>query len=173
MRILMYMAFLATAITNDFLQLAEQDGRPLTQMQIQKLIYFSHGWSLALNDQPLSIERFEAWDYGPVIRRLWERLRRYGSKPVTELVCDYALVNGKFKTFHPTMETSKTVTSIGTSMDIVRTVWRKYGHFSAIELSELTHIPEGPWAAARKSGEPYIPDRSIKKYFSTLRKVAP
>jgi len=168
-RILAYMAYLSTAIANDFLDLAERDRRPISQMQVQKLIYFAHGWHLALHDKPLSMERFEAWDYGPVVRRLWEHLRKFGSKAVTERVSDFAMVGGKFKTVVSRISDSSNTGDRAVATDIIRTVWDKYGHFSAIQLSELTHIPEGPWAGARRSGQSYIDDHDIERYFKSLK----
>jgi uncharacterized phage-associated protein len=136
------------------------------------LIYFAHGWNLALYGQPLSIERFEAWDYGPVVRRLWERLRRFGSKPVTEKVADFMIVDGKLKSVVTKIEDSQSGDeSTDAAIGIVRTVWDKYGRFSAVQLSELTHVSDGPWSTARRQGFPFITDESIERYFKTLRKI--
>lgn len=164
----MYMAYLATAVANDFLELAELEKRALTQMHLQKLIYFSHGRNLARHEKPLTIERFEAWDYGPVIRRLWERLSRFGSQPVTEKLSDFMVKGGKFKRVITTIEDSANKgETADEALEIVREVWHKYGRYSAIKLSELTHVSDGPWAVARSRGLPFIPDSDIKAYFKS------
>ena len=117
-----YMAFLATAVANDFLDLAGSESCPLSQMQVQKLLYFSHGWHLALRGEPLTVEPFEAWDYGPVVRRLWERLRKYGNKPVTEKIPDYVFSGGKFSTIVSGIEISPESGGYA-SLEIVRSIW--------------------------------------------------
>ncbi len=78
------MPYPAAAIANEFLELARAEGRPLTPMHIQKLIYFAHGWNLALTGEPLIRERVEAWDYGPVIRALYGELKVFGSGAITK-----------------------------------------------------------------------------------------
>lgn len=138
-------------------------------MQVQKLVYFAHGWNLAINNEALSIEKFEAWDYGPVVRRLWEHLRRFGSKPVAGRIADFVMVGGKFKTVVSNIADSPATSDKAAALDVVRIVWDKYGHFSAIQLSELTHLPDGPWAAARKAQQPFIDDCEIRNYFLRLK----
>ena len=55
-------------------------------MHLQKLVYLAHGWTLAVTGDPLVEDRFEAWDYGPVIRKLYDALRSFGSGPITRLI---------------------------------------------------------------------------------------
>ena len=66
-----------------FLELSKDSGVPLTQMQIQKLVYFSHGWYLAKNEgRPLIPDDIEAWRWGPVIPRLYRAFRAAGANPI-------------------------------------------------------------------------------------------
>jgi uncharacterized phage-associated protein len=55
------MPFDSKAVANEFLKLAEQDGVKLSPMKLLKLVYFAHGWHLALKGEPLLNERVEAW----------------------------------------------------------------------------------------------------------------
>src|ERR1700676_3931940 len=74
----------ALAVANWFLARAAADGKSLDPMKLQKLIYFAHGWSLALTDIPLIEEHPEAWDYGPVIPSVYHEFKLFGRKPITE-----------------------------------------------------------------------------------------
>ena len=53
----------AIAVANYFIDKAKADGVPLTHMKLQKLIYFAHGWHLALYGEPLIDEEIQAWEF--------------------------------------------------------------------------------------------------------------
>ena len=74
--------FPTIAIANEFLELAAREGVSLSQMKLQKLVYFAYGWSLALRGDPLVNEQVECWDYGPVFPSLYRRTKRYGADPI-------------------------------------------------------------------------------------------
>ena len=50
------------AVANYFLTKAKDAGKQLTPMQIIKLVYFAHGWSLGLLRSPLIDDQIEAMD---------------------------------------------------------------------------------------------------------------
>lgn len=66
------------AIANEFLR----KSGVLTQMQLQKLAYMTHGWNLAVNGEPLVDREPEAWDRGPVFPDLREHIKAAGSRPI-------------------------------------------------------------------------------------------
>ena len=73
------MPYDAATVANRFIELAESDsGRRLTPMQLIKLTYIAHGFSLAIKNRPLLDESVEAWRYGPVIPSLYRKLKSYG-----------------------------------------------------------------------------------------------
>jgi uncharacterized phage-associated protein len=77
------MPYTPEAIANYFITHRKQ-WEDLTPMKLQKLVYFAHGWHLALKDQPPIDEEIQAWEYGPVIERLYKSLRHYGNTQITE-----------------------------------------------------------------------------------------
>jgi uncharacterized phage-associated protein len=64
----------ARRVANHFLERARSSGRVLSLVSLMKLIYFAHGLHLARYGGSLVREEFEAWDYGPVVRTVWEAL---------------------------------------------------------------------------------------------------
>lgn len=78
------MSYDSRTIANHFIALAEIEGRTITPMTIQKLVYLAHGWSLGLFDEPLIDDTVEAWEYGPVIPSLYNAFKKYGNNPITQ-----------------------------------------------------------------------------------------
>lgn len=172
----------AAAIANYFLDLAEKSGETLTQMKVQKLVYFAHGWCLALNEVSLIDEQVEAWKFGPVIRSLYHDLKSFGSDPVTGRIRrirhdESAQASGKslkdmLKQFHfytPALSDDANVTR-----SFLDQVWTVYSPYTGVQLSNMTHDPDTPWSQVMKEyvGTPPkgtdIPSSVIRAYFNKL-----
>ena len=65
----------ALAVADKLIRLAREAEIPITPMQVQKLAYFSHAWSLGLGYGPLFQDAVESWQYGPVIRSVYHALK--------------------------------------------------------------------------------------------------
>lgn len=129
----------AATVANRFIELAEKQGRRLTPMQLIKLVYIAHGFSLAMLRRPLLKESVEAWRYGPVVPSLYRRLKKYGSGEVGEII----------PPAFPGLRTQELDLSDERLLDAV---FEKYGGFNGVQLSHLTHRRGTPWA------ESYTPD---------------
>jgi uncharacterized phage-associated protein len=158
----------AKAVANYFLDLAVKDGKAVTPMQIQKLVYFAHGWHLAVMKAPLIDEPIQAWRYGPVIPSLYHAFKSNGSNPITGRACDFAVDDDLvFRAEEPEVPPTDVATR-----QLIDNVWQAYKDFSGVQLSNMTHEPDSPWdkmwksAAGKKSIE--IPDAMMAEYFSTL-----
>lgn len=58
-------------VANYFLVLVDREaGDTITQLKLQKLIYFAQGVHLALFNKPFFEEEIEAWKHGPVVPKL-------------------------------------------------------------------------------------------------------
>jgi uncharacterized phage-associated protein len=152
----------ARAVANYFLDLARRDGRTITPMGIEKLVYFAHGWSLGVYGTPLIYQRIEAMRYGPAIRDLSNEFQRFGNDPVTSpaSLCERG-PDGTFAPAFPGISKSDLATA-----QLLDQVWSAYRDFTAIQLSNMTHEPGSPWSQAIENRQPFIDDESIKKYFS-------
>ena len=147
------MAYNATTVANRFLSLAQRDGKYLTNMQLQKLVYIAHGFYLAFSGKPLLSDEVKAWQWGPVIVELYEILKRYGAGSIPNLI-------------PATNETSDPMAEI-----VIQNVWRAYGHFSRFQLSTITHRNNSPWSQTWESwGGHYetIPNEVIARHYQQL-----
>ncbi len=147
-------------VANSFLQRDFTNGvASTTPMKLQKLVYLTHGWHLALHDAPLINEKFEAWPYGPVEDELYHIFKGYRNTPIT----DYA------KSWVGNEEKAFVVADKFTSFsDVFNKVVNKYIHFSALQLSALTHQSGTPWSITRVSNKTTIPNDLIRDHFRGL-----
>ncbi len=100
----------------------------MTTMKLQKLVYYSQGWSLAWDGEPLFHEEIEAWANGPVVRDL------------------FALHRGKF-TVSKWPEGDPEALKPD-QKETIDAVLEGYGDLTGQQLSDKTHA-ERPWIEAR------------------------
>lgn len=76
---------IAPSKTADFLLLeCRERGDVLANLKLQKLLYYSQAWHLALHGRPLFDEDFQAWAHGPVLPSQYHRFQTFGWRPITE-----------------------------------------------------------------------------------------
>ena len=111
-----------------FLHLAKVTGSYISNLKLQKLVYYAQAWYLALYDLPLFEEDFEAWVHGPVIPVLYQEYKKSGWKPILEDV-EEPILPEEIKNF-------------------LNEVAQVYFVCDAYELERMTH-QEDPWIKAR------------------------
>lgn len=55
-----------------------EQGDLITNLKLQKLLFYQQGFWLAEYGEPLFAERVEAWTYGPVVPTVYDRFKGYG-----------------------------------------------------------------------------------------------
>jgi len=106
----------------------------LTNLKLQKLLYFAQGEYLRKTGQPLFADEIEAWQYGPVIRSVYDAYKSCGAFPIT--------------LFDIKTEPKELADNIRA---FVKSIWSKYGKYSASHLVSLTHRKGSPWDKATSS----------------------
>jgi uncharacterized phage-associated protein len=147
----------AFPVANHVLWRANKDAADITPMKLQKIVYFLHGWYLAITGQKLIDEGFARWQYGPVIPSLYRELKKYGSSPIDDYIKQYDPASASFVPFF--VNTS----ALPRFNDILEQVWAKYSGYNAIQLSSMTHLPGTPWAITLPNED--IDDDVIQQYF--------
>ncbi len=66
------------------------DDKPISNLQLQKILYFIQYSFIEQHRQQLFEEDFEAWQFGPVVPKIYHEFKRYGSMPITK---DYDISN--------------------------------------------------------------------------------
>ena len=123
------------SIANYFLEIALRNGEKLRPMKLQKLVYYAHGWYSGYTGQPLISEPVEAWRHGPVIASIYHEFKSFGSGEITRKATEF---DG-----HLLCEVPAPVEpEIRQFLD---NVWKSYGQFTGLKLSEMTHAVDSPW----------------------------
>lgn len=168
------MPYDSLAVANYFI---ERGSGTVNPMKVQKLVYFAHGWNLAIHDSPLLRERVEAWKYGPVVPQLYHDLKGFGSAPISEPVTVLRFSGSRVLSVTPKIDQDPSVDTADTKALLDR-VWEVYGGYSAVKLSNATHIVGSPWDVTWKqcggTKHAVIDDGLIKQDFlKKLRKANP
>lgn len=148
----------SATVAREILGIAQQDGRPITLLELIKLTYLAHGWSLALRDEPLVSEAAEAWQYGPVFPDLYHALKSSRANPVSYVPSPTDGFGGA-----PVRVSAE-------EASLLRSVYNAYKGLNGVQLSSLTHQPNTPWDKAWRAGRnSAIQNEVIKAHFIELR----
>jgi len=139
-------------VANFFLSLGNETGEVITNLKLQKLVYYAQAWYLANFKVSLFEEDFQAWVHGPVIPELYHEYKNFGYSPI--------LTDIKPKNIGAT---------INSFLTEVAKIYMPYGAF---ELEAMTH-KEKPWQDARVGCEPdencsnIIPKDSMREFYGS------
>jgi len=75
----------ALDIAKYFITLASPEKEDfITNLKLQKLLYYAQGFHLVLFGKPLFTEKIQAWQYGPVVPEVYQIYSQYGSNPLPQ-----------------------------------------------------------------------------------------
>lgn len=140
----------------DFLLVESRErGEILTNLKLQKLLYYAQAWHLVLHGDPLFAEEFEAWVHGPVLPSQYFRFRDWEWRPI--------LIDAPCK---PEGLSEAVEAHLSQIVDV-------FGSETAVALELMTH-QEDPWKDARAGLAPHEPSNNIvskeamRTYYSSL-----
>jgi uncharacterized phage-associated protein len=148
------------------LDLADAAGVRVTNLSLQKLVFFSHAYFLAERGLALVDEPFEAWQYGPVSRTLYLCFRDLEAQPI----------DVRATAIDPLRLTVRELAHIvdETVIGYLTSIFSFFGRLPAGALVDLSHEQGSPWSAVWKNGEHcpnlgmQIPNDLIQSYYSQM-----
>lgn len=105
----------------------------ITNLVLNKLVYFAQVESLRKTGKPLFDDGIEAWHYGPVEKNVYFTFRKYGRDRIPA----------------PEGETAEDERTLS----IVDETARKYGFLTAFDLVEFSHREGSAWKNVYKENE--------------------
>lgn len=130
-----------------------EKGENITNLKLQKLLYYTQAWHLAIHGRPMFEGNFQAWTHGPVNVSVYNRFSDYRWQPITEAIQG------------PNISQEEEAH--------IQEVLESYGGFGAYELERLTHS-ERPWKNARgdlpadSGSNRVISEEDMKAYYREL-----
>ncbi len=124
----------------------QETGDLMSNLKLQKMLYFEQGYHLAYFGTPLFEDDIEAWMYGPVVPCVYNHYKsngRVGIEPHD----------------HDAIRLAQD------EEELFNDVFMAYSEFSAYGLMRKTH-EEGPWCDTPQ--KEVISKDSMQKYFKTL-----
>ncbi len=143
------------------LSLSGDEPDPLTNLRLQKLLYYAQAWSLVLRESELFSDELEAWRHGPIVAAVV-----------------HALSDGPGVNPIPSEAFAAAPDLQGEAAALVRCVWEAYNPYSALQLSNMTRA-ETPWRNAwndrptEESGAEPISVIDLEDFFSKQTMPAP
>lgn len=143
----------ADAVADYLIKFSHDHGDPITNLKLQKLLYYAQAWYLALHGESLFNEDFEAWILGPVQPTVYRKYKQHRWNPIPS---------------NP--GTPRLPDKVKNHLEEVMEV---YGGMTAYHLERLTH-QEMPWQKARGSTPPdenssrIISKEDMKQYYRGL-----
>lgn len=147
------------SVADYFIALSNETQSLITNLKLQKLVYYAQAWHLAMHNKPLFEEEMEAWIHGPVLPALYENYKKFSWKPIEREDLQEGSLDRIISEFD-----SK-------ARNLLNEVAEEYFGLTAYELERLTHNEE-PWKIARagipedKPSNAIISKSSMKEYYS-------
>ena len=137
----------ASQVAKYFISRVDEDaGDSISNLKLQKLLYYAQGFQLALTDTPLFPEQIRKWAHGPVVPQVYHEYKQFGSGPIPIEAVDLNAYSAEEREL----------------LDEVQSV---YGQFTASKLRNMTH-QEPPWREAEDNG--VISTETMRTFFKTL-----
>ena len=118
----------------------------ISNLKLQKILYFVQAEFLVTLNTPCFFEEIEAWDYGPVVPKVYQKYKMYGGGNIPSI-----------KSIQLSRITRDDQRLINGIIDVC-------GKYSASKLVEITHH-QSPWKSAYQKRDNTIANTVIKEYF--------
>ena len=131
--------------------MSEMDmGDAMTNLRLQKMLYFAQGWMLTRHGVPLFQESIEAWKLGPVVPQCYEWYKGSGCYPLrAEMPPREAFTTDEY--------------------EVLLDTWTELSKYSTSQLINMTHEPGTPWDTVwNHSKQREIKTEDIKRFFSKM-----
>ena len=123
----------ALNVANYIIDKCKKDGSPITNLQLQKILYFLQREYLQNNGYSLFFNEIQAWQFGPVVPDVYYKYCIFGAMPISRTYGNHQINDADMKAINPIIE-----------KNMCRSPW---------ELVEETHKSGGAWEIIYDNGK--------------------
>lgn len=125
------------AIANWFLAAAQSAGRSMTNLYLNKLVYFAVERALIERSLLLTPAKIEAWDHGPVFREIYHSVKGSEDRPIRSPIQKFVVSERRMA--------AASENFLDEDLAYLQDIYAYYGHMTAAQLRALSHMPGEPW----------------------------
>ncbi len=136
----------AIDIAKYIIQYCRKHAYYISNLKLQKILYFVQAQFLVETGKPCFYEDIEAWDFGPVVPAVYHEYKYFGSSSIID-------------------ENPPTVCFTKIEKELMNAIIEECSNYSASDLVELTH-DQSPWKDAyQKYHNNVISNDAIRRFF--------
>ena len=139
----------ALSVARYIIERCHSQNRSISNLKLQKILYFVQAEFLVSRGQPCFVEQIEAWDFGPVVPEVYQQYKIFGSSniPVFGRLVNPVVIRND-------------------DQELINEIVDECSKYSASALVDITHH-QSPWLDAYVPGyNNVISQNSIRDYFA-------
>ena len=124
-------------LANWILDYADELKLTVSNMALNKLVYFAFEKMLLEKQAIITDAKIEAWEHGPVFREIYQSFKLFGDRPITNRAEFYSVETGLVESVHLDADVETEA--------YLKAVLLPLMTLSASKLREISHVPGGAW----------------------------
>lgn len=121
------------AIANFVVQVAKDANHPVTNLKLQKVLFFLQGYFLSKHNKALLDGTFSKWQYGPVIEEIYQEFKYLGASPINSKSTQLCMDNEKIEFYSEEVDLPNNLTN--EVEEVIKQIIKK----EPWQLVQLTH----------------------------------
>ena len=130
-------------VANFVLELADEHNLPVTNLALNKILYFLHVVFLHETKRPLVSAKIEAWQHGPVFREIYHQFKCFGKAAISAKATKIDPMTGNRVEVKIEMESSEQQIILNHCIELLK--------IRPSALVDMSHVEDGAWFHARFS----------------------
>ena len=124
-----------------------QNGRPLSNLKLQKILYFIQAEFLVAMNKPCFEDDIEAWSSGPVVPAVYSEYRIYGGTNIPDQGNAFEIIPQRDK-------------------DRLDAIMDNVAQYSSLQLTKIVHN-QSPWKNSHRREDKIIKRSELRAYFAS------